>query len=48
MMREEEEEGEETGQDTGETVDYEPHQVINDFINKTDHAAVIAATQAQG
>lgn len=33
---------------TGEAVDYESHQVINDFINKTDHAAVIAVTRAEG
>lgn len=33
---------------SGETVDYESHQVINDFINKTDHAAVIAVTRAEG
>lgn len=28
-----------------ETVDYESHQVINDFINRTNHAAVIGVTQ---
>lgn len=33
---------------SAETVDYESHQVINDFINKTDHAAVIAVTRAEG
>lgn len=33
---------------SGETVDYESHQVINDFINKTDHAPVIAVTRAEG
>lgn len=39
--------GDEAGH-SGETVDYESHQVINDFINKTDHAAVIAVTRAEG
>lgn len=28
-----------------ETVDYESHQVINDFINGTNHKAVIGVTQ---
>lgn len=28
-----------------ERVDYESHQVINDFINKTNHAAVIGVTR---
>ena len=47
--REEEEEGGGDGVGhSGETVDYESHQVINDFINKTDHAAVIAVTRAEG
>lgn len=31
-----------------ETVDYESHQVINDFINRTNHAAVIGVTQGWG
>lgn len=31
-----------------ETVDYESHQVINDFINKTNHAAVIGVTRGWG
>lgn len=43
------EEGGEAGGDragqSGETVDYESHQVINDFINKINHAAVKAVTQ---
>lgn len=31
-----------------ETVDYESHQVINDFINRTNHGAVIGVTQGWG
>lgn len=46
-MKREEEGGDEAGH-SAETVDYEPHQVINDFINKTDHGAVITVTQAEG
>lgn len=46
-IRREEEEGGGAGA-VAKTVDYESHQVINDFINKTNRAAVTAVTRAEG